>query len=66
MSAVDEMLARARAELNRVTPSQADELRTAGALFVDLRPHANRLAEGEIPTLKADLSVWNMKAITGV
>ncbi len=49
MSAVDEMLARARAELDRVTPSQADELRTAGALFVDIRPHANRLAEGEIP-----------------
>ncbi|HEX4724324.1 MAG TPA: rhodanese-like domain-containing protein [Pseudonocardiaceae bacterium] len=49
MSAVDELLAAARAELDRVTPEQADRLRTAGALFVDIRPHANRLAEGEIP-----------------
>jgi rhodanese-related sulfurtransferase len=46
---VDEFLAEARAELNRVTPGQADELRRSGALLVDIRPHANRLAEGEIP-----------------
>jgi rhodanese-related sulfurtransferase len=46
---IDEMLARARAELDRVTPQRADELRRAGALLVDIRPHANRLAEGEIP-----------------
>lgn len=46
---VDEFLVQARAELDRVTPAQADELRRAGALFVDIRPHANRLAEGEIP-----------------
>lgn len=49
MSVVDEMLAAARAELDRVTPEQAERLRAAGALFVDIRPHANRLAEGEIP-----------------
>jgi rhodanese-related sulfurtransferase len=46
---IDEVLARARSELDRVTPQQADELRRAGALLVDIRPHANRLAEGEIP-----------------
>jgi rhodanese-related sulfurtransferase len=46
---IDEVLAAARAELDRVTPQRADELRRAGALLVDIRPHANRLAEGEIP-----------------
>lgn len=46
---IDELLAQARAELDRVTPRQADELRGAGALIVDIRPHADRLAEGEIP-----------------
>jgi rhodanese-related sulfurtransferase len=46
---VDEVLAAARAELDRVPPARADELRRAGALLVDIRPYANRLAEGEIP-----------------
>jgi rhodanese-related sulfurtransferase len=46
---VDDMLAKARTELDRVTPRQADALRRAGALLVDIRPYANRLREGEIP-----------------
>jgi rhodanese-related sulfurtransferase len=46
---VDEVLAAARADLDRVTPARAEELRLSGALFVDIRPYANRLAEGEIP-----------------
>ncbi|QIS05190.1 rhodanese-like domain-containing protein [Nocardia brasiliensis] len=45
----EELLARARANLVRVGPEQADALRTTGALLVDIRPHANRAAEGEIP-----------------
>ncbi|MEV6427574.1 rhodanese-like domain-containing protein [Nocardia sp. NPDC051463] len=45
----EEMLARARELLVRVDPEQAEALRTAGALVVDIRPHANRAAEGEIP-----------------
>ncbi|MGH8906244.1 MAG: rhodanese-like domain-containing protein [Egibacteraceae bacterium] len=45
----DEMLAQARAELNRVGPRQADQLRQRGALVVDIRPYTNREAEGEIP-----------------
>lgn len=43
------MLAAARDEIERLTPEAADALRRDGALFVDIRPHANRLAEGEIP-----------------
>ncbi|WP_410574042.1 rhodanese-like domain-containing protein [Amycolatopsis sp. cmx-4-61] len=49
MSAVDSLLASARAGLDRVTPVRARELQEAGALLVDIRPLANRSAEGEIP-----------------
>lgn len=48
MSAVDEVLAAARAELARVTPQDAALLREAGALVVDIRPERDRAA-GEIP-----------------
>ncbi|MBP2476876.1 rhodanese-related sulfurtransferase [Crossiella equi] len=46
---VDDLLAEARADLDRVEPERAEQLRQAGALFVDIRPLANRQAEGEIP-----------------
>jgi rhodanese-related sulfurtransferase len=49
MSRVDEVLADARAGLDRVEPAEADALRGRGALLVDIRPEANRAAEGEIP-----------------
>jgi rhodanese-related sulfurtransferase len=47
MSAIDEVLAFARAGLDRITP--ADAAATDGVLFVDIRPEPNRAAEGEIP-----------------
>jgi rhodanese-related sulfurtransferase len=46
---VDEMLAAARSGLHRVDPAAAYALQAAGALIVDIRPAANRAAEGEIP-----------------
>ena len=49
MSSVDAFLDRARSGLRRVSPQEADKLRHQGALLVDIRPHANREAEGEIP-----------------
>ncbi len=49
MSKIDDVLAEARAGLDRVGPAEADVLRTRGALLVDIRPVANRAAEGEIP-----------------
>ncbi|GAA2059428.1 rhodanese-like domain-containing protein [Catenulispora yoronensis] len=48
-SSVDAFLAEARSELERVTPREAERLRQEGALLVDIRPHVNRAAEGEIP-----------------
>ena len=49
MSRIDDVLADARARLNRVDPERANLLRARGALLVDIRPEANRTAEGEIP-----------------
>ena len=49
MSSVDTFLDKARSGLSRVRPQEADKLRHEGALLIDIRPHANRAAEGEIP-----------------
>ncbi|MGH8927047.1 MAG: rhodanese-like domain-containing protein [Acidimicrobiia bacterium] len=46
---IDDLLARARAELVRVPPQElADEL-AAGALVIDIRPIEQRLRDGELP-----------------
>jgi rhodanese-related sulfurtransferase len=46
---IDEILAEARARLARLSPEQARREAAAGALLVDIRPQAQRAAEGEIP-----------------
>lgn len=46
---VEELLAQARAELDRVDPHGAARLQADGGLVVDIRPVANRAEEGEIP-----------------
>ena len=46
---VDELLAEARARLVRLTPREAERAAAEGALLVDIRPAANRDAEGTIP-----------------
>ena len=46
---IDQVLADARARLDRVTPARACEEAAAGALLVDIRPQAQRAAEGEVP-----------------
>jgi rhodanese-related sulfurtransferase len=48
VSAIDEVLAEARASLRRVPPS-ASLLTDENTLIVDIRPQHNRAAEGEIP-----------------
>jgi len=49
LSSVDTFLDKARSGLSRVDPQEADRLRHQGALLIDIRPHADRAAEGEIP-----------------
>lgn len=46
---IDEMLAAARSRLRRLTPEQAAAAVEAGAVLVDIRPAAQRAAEGEVP-----------------
>lgn len=49
MITIDQMLAGARAKLVRLGPREAAAAVEAGALLVDIRPAAQRAAEGTIP-----------------
>jgi rhodanese-related sulfurtransferase len=46
---IDELLASARAGLDRVPPSELRAEQEAGALIVDTRPVEERLRDGELP-----------------
>jgi rhodanese-related sulfurtransferase len=46
---IEQILAEARSRLERVGPQQAARAVADGALLVDIRPAAQRAAEGEIP-----------------
>jgi rhodanese-related sulfurtransferase len=46
---IDEILASARARLVRVTPRQAFGELSGGGVLIDIRPAAQRAAQGEIP-----------------
>ena len=46
---IDEILACARARLVRVTPRQAFAELSGGGVLIDIRPAAQRAAQGEIP-----------------
>jgi rhodanese-related sulfurtransferase len=46
---IDQVLAEARNRLDRLSPGQARAATRAGALLVDIRPAAQRAAEGEVP-----------------
>jgi rhodanese-related sulfurtransferase len=45
---VDEVLASARSEIDRVEPHELALLRANGAVVVDIRPEGQRAAEGEL------------------
>ncbi len=49
MATIDQMLDRARGQLARIGPARAFAESAAGAVLVDIRPQAQRAAEGEIP-----------------
>ena len=46
---IDDVLAEARSHLHRLTPEEADAAYRRGAVVVDIRPAAQRAAEGELP-----------------
>ena len=46
---IDDLLAEARARLERVGPLEAAARVAGGALLVDIRPAAQRAREGEVP-----------------
>jgi rhodanese-related sulfurtransferase len=46
---IDEVLAEARTHLKRLDPHETYDAASDGALLVDIRPAAQRAAEGEIP-----------------
>jgi rhodanese-related sulfurtransferase len=46
---IDEILASIRQRLRRVGPAEADAAARDGALLVDIRPQAQRAAEGLVP-----------------
>ena len=46
---IDQVLAEARARLDRLGPGQAMAASQHGALIVDIRPAAQRAADGEVP-----------------
>jgi rhodanese-related sulfurtransferase len=46
---IDEVLAAARTRLSRLDPPAANDAAGDGAILVDIRPAAQRAAEGEIP-----------------
>ena len=48
-SSIDELLSAARARIVRVDPHEAAIRIAAGAVLVDIRPAAQRAAEGEVP-----------------
>jgi len=46
---VDDLLWEARLQLDRLSPTAALAAQQRGALLVDIRPHAQRVCEGEVP-----------------
>jgi rhodanese-related sulfurtransferase len=58
---IDELLSAARARITRVAPLEAAARVAAGAVLVDIRPAAQRAAEGEVPgalTVERNVLEW--------
>jgi rhodanese-related sulfurtransferase len=65
---IEQVLAAARARLSRVSPRQAHQEAAGGALLVDIRPHAQRAAEGEIPgamVVERNVLEWRFDPTSG-
>lgn len=49
MTSIDQLLAAARARLDRVSPQDLSTEEAAGAIVVDIRPEQQRAADGPLP-----------------
>jgi rhodanese-related sulfurtransferase len=60
---VDDLILEARSGLRRLTAPDAAAAVDSGALLVDIRPHAQRVAEGEVPgalVLERNVLEWRL------
>jgi rhodanese-related sulfurtransferase len=65
---IDEVLAQARERLKRLGPQQAYDALRAGALLVDIRPQAQRAAEGQLPgalVVERNVLEWRLDPASG-
>jgi rhodanese-related sulfurtransferase len=65
---IDQMLDDARARLHRVAPDQAAAAIRDGALLVDIRPQAERAAEGGVPgalVVERNVLEWRFDPASG-
>ncbi len=63
---VDDELRRSRERLRRVSPSEAAAAAADGALLVDIRPIAQRAADGEIPgalVIERNVLEWRLDPV---
>jgi len=64
---VGEILAQARGRLKRLGPQQAYDAMGAGALLVDIRPQAQRAAEGGLPgalVVERNVLEWRLDPVS--
>lgn len=65
---IDDVLAEARGRLRRLTPQEAAGAHAAGAVVVDIRPAAQRAAEGELPiatVIERNVLEWRLDPSSG-
>ena len=65
---VDDLLAQARLEIERVDPGELERLQAEGALVVDIRPERQRAEEGELPfgiVVERNVLEWRFDLLGG-
>lgn len=65
---IQRLLAEARARLDRLTPAEAAAEVASGAVLVDIRPAAQRAAEGEVPgalVVERNVLEWRFDVTSG-
>ena len=65
---IDQVLAEARSRLDRLSPAAAMAASRGGALIVDIRPAAQRAAEGEVPgslVVERNVLEWRFDPASG-